>query len=105
MNEAYWKETKYTIQNGRLVPTADRRYLNGSSYLIAAITADYYSRYIPKYVRGVTADLGCGFAPMYQYYKKYADKVICIDWENSLHKNKMLDITKNNVKYGPFVIE
>lgn len=92
MNEAYWKETKYTIQNGRLVPTADRRYLNGSSYLIAAITADYYSRYIPKYVRGVTADLGCGFAPMYQYYKKYADKVICIDWENSLHKNKMLDI-------------
>lgn len=88
----YWKETKYTIQNSRLVPTEDRRFLNGSSYLIAAITADYYSKYIPKYVKGTTADLGCGFAPMYQYYKKYADRVICIDWEKSLHKNKILDI-------------
>lgn len=92
MNETYWKETKYKVQKGRLVPTDDRRYLSGGSYLTAAITADYYSEYIPKYVKGVTADLGCGFAPMYQYYKKYCQKVICIDWVNSPHKNKVLDM-------------
>lgn len=92
MNEAYWKETKYKVHRGMLIPTDDRRYLNGSSYLTAAITADYYSEYIPKYVKGVTADLGCGFAPMYQYYKEYTEKVICIDWANSLHKNKILDM-------------
>lgn len=92
MQEQYWKETKYKIYEGRLVPTDDGRYLSGGSYLTAAITADYYSKYIPKYVKGVTADLGCGFAPMYQYYKPYAEKVICIDWKNTLHKNRILDI-------------
>lgn len=95
MQEKYWKETKYRIKNGKLVPTDDSKYLGRSSYLVAAITADYYSTYIPKYVKGVTADLGCGYAPMYQYYKKYAEKVICIDWEKSEHKNKILDIRCN----------
>lgn len=95
LQEKYWKQTKYKIKNGKLIPTDDSRYLNRSSYLIAAITADYYSVYIPKYVKGVTADLGCGYAPMYQYYRKYAEKVICVDWENSAHKNKMLDIRCN----------
>ncbi len=92
MQEKYWKETKYKVDKGRLVPTDEGRYLSGGSYLTAAITAEYYSKYIPKYVKGVTADLGCGFAPMYQYYKAYAQKVICIDWKNTLHKNRILDI-------------
>lgn len=92
MQEKYWRETKYKVEKGRLVPTDESRYLSGGSYLTAAITAEYYSKYIPKYVRGVTADLGCGFAPMYQYYKAYAQKVICIDWQNTLHKNRILDI-------------
>lgn len=105
MQEKYWKETKYKINEGKLVPTDDGRYLSGGSYLTAAITADYYSKYIPRYVKGVTADLGCGYAPMYQYYKTYAQKVICIDWKNTLHKNRLLDIECDLSKELPLADE
>ncbi len=92
MQEMFWKETKYKVRGGRLIPADNSKYLSKSSYLTAAVTADYYSTYIPRYVKGVTVDLGCGFAPMYQFYRSYAQKVICIDWENSPHKNRILDI-------------
>ena len=92
MNELYWKETKYSVENGHLAASKDNNYLGEASYLMASITAHYYDKYIPKYAHGVLADLGCGNAPMYMFYKKYVERVICADWERSLHKNKFIDI-------------
>lgn len=36
-------------------------------------------------------DLGCGQVPLYLLYKDFVDEVVCVDWENSLHRNEHLD--------------
>ena len=60
---------------------------------MASLIADCYTKYIPQYAKGKLLDVGCGYVPMYGYYKKYIDSCICIDWDNSLHKNSFLDIS------------
>jgi SAM-dependent methyltransferase len=37
-------------------------------------------------------DLGCGRAPLLGYYSEFVEKATLVDWENSLHKNPLLDL-------------
>ncbi|MDO5553872.1 MAG: class I SAM-dependent methyltransferase [Planctomycetia bacterium] len=91
-NEDTWFPTKYSIKNNRLVGSKNKKFLNPSSRIIADKIADFYSEIIPKYCHGQLADIGCGYAPMYSFYKKYVESVTLIDWTGTLHKNKWLDI-------------
>jgi SAM-dependent methyltransferase len=55
------------------------------------ITASFYQRFIPVYVKGSLADLGCGNVPLYDVYKNHVTENICVDWPNTMHSNQFLD--------------
>lgn len=72
------------------------------SRLIADITASYYEIYIRKYAKGKLIDIGCGKVPFYEAYKDYITDNICVDWENTSHKNDYLDYECDLTKKLPF---
>jgi ubiquinone/menaquinone biosynthesis C-methylase UbiE len=97
-----WKPSKYKVKNGRLLATNNREELNASSYLMAQLIADFYSDRLGKYASGKLLDLGCGKIPMYGMYKKYITDCVCIDWENTEHKNENVDIFMDITEKLPF---
>jgi SAM-dependent methyltransferase len=96
-NIEHWKPTKYIVRERErergLYASSDTKYLGIGSRLIASLTAEAYTKYIPQYCKGILADIGCGNVPLYEYYKPYINDVITIDWEDTFHKNDYLDIT------------
>jgi SAM-dependent methyltransferase len=72
------------------------------SRLFADIVAGYYGAYIPRYARGRLLDLGCGKVPLYEAYRSYVSENVCIDWENSPHKNEYLDATCDLTQRLPY---
>jgi SAM-dependent methyltransferase len=92
-NKESWKPSKYVWKKGKLIASRDKRQVNVGSRLVSDIIAGYYELCIPKYARGKLLDLGCGHAPLFHAYNKYADDIVCVDWENTAHKNMHLDFT------------
>jgi SAM-dependent methyltransferase len=91
-NSDTWKPTKYVVKKGHLYATTDSKNLGVGSRLVTSLVASAYECYIPQYARGNLADIGCGFVPLYEYYRSYVGEVTTIDWGNSYHKNQFLDI-------------
>ncbi|HEY3832842.1 MAG TPA: methyltransferase domain-containing protein [Acidimicrobiia bacterium] len=83
-----WRPSKFMFKGDRLQPAPATP---GSSYLVAALVADFYAHAIPSHARGRLGDLGCGAAPLYELYEPHAQSVVWIDWPNSLHENRALD--------------
>lgn len=98
-----WKPSKYIYENRKLKATSKTQELGNSSYLVAQLVADKYSDLLPKYAHGKLLDLGCGKIPLYMAYKEYIEENICVDWENTLHKNNNLDICMDITKPLPFI--
>ncbi len=90
-NKESWKPSKFIYKKGRLTATKDPAELAIHSRLIADITAKNYEHLLSKYAHGKLLDLGCGKVPLYAAYKDHVEENICVDWENSLHKNEFLD--------------
>jgi SAM-dependent methyltransferase len=86
-----WKETKYSIKNGKLIGSRNPEYLSVSSRLFADIIAECYDEALKNFAHGDLLDLGCGYVPLYGVYSKYVESVTCVDWENTFHKNEFLD--------------
>lgn len=101
-NKEKWKPSKYLYQNSRLYASKNKQELGYASYLIAQLVADKYSELLPKYAHGKLLDLGCGKIPLYLAYKDYIEENICVDWENTLHKNDNLDFSMDITKPLPF---
>ena len=102
-NKNQWFETKYQInKRGELSASSDSNYLSPSSWLCANIIAKQYEEKIPLYAKGLLLDLGCGFAPLFRYYEKYVSDCVCVDWENTLHKNPYLDLVCDITADLPF---
>lgn len=97
-----WKPSKYIFKSGRLMGSRDPDELAISSRLIADSVASIYQENIPKYVKGRMLDLGCGKVPLYIAYKDYIDSHVCVDWENSLHKNEFIDYDCDLTQELPF---
>ena len=74
----------------------------GSRRLVADIVAGYYGAHIPQYARGRLMDLGCGKVPLYEAYRSYVSQTVCIDWENTAHKNEYLDATCDLTQRLPY---
>lgn len=91
-NKEQYKQTKFKVKGDKITPSNESKYLFGGSWLNTKYIADMYQIYVPLYVRGQLLDLGCGFAPLYDLYKNYIDEVVCADWENTFHKNELLDV-------------
>jgi SAM-dependent methyltransferase len=89
-NPNLWKPTKYAVRNGKLY--ASPKGTGAGSRLIAQLVASAYQEQIPKYVKGKLADIGCGYVPLYEFYRPYIDDVTAVDWAESLHQNQNLDI-------------
>ncbi|HEY1741033.1 MAG TPA: methyltransferase domain-containing protein [Acidimicrobiia bacterium] len=85
---ANWKPSKFLLEGGRLRPAPATP---GSSYLVAALVADFYARTVPRWAHGRLGDLGCGAAPLYGLYEPHVASTVWIDWPNSLHGNTSLD--------------
>ncbi len=88
-NKNTWKPSLVNVQNGELV--LSEKIKNSASYIVSIFGIELINQLFPKYLKGKLLDLGCGFVPYYEFYKPFIDDNVCVDWENSLHKNEYLD--------------
>lgn len=91
-NKENWKPSKYVKKNGKLRASRNVNEVGAGSRLITDIIASFYEFYIPKYAKGKLIDLGCGKAPLHEMYNEYIKDSVCVDWENTVHKNEFLDL-------------
>src|ERR1700757_3039931 len=91
-NKHQWRPSKFVYKNSKLIGSRDPAEVGVSSRLIADIIAHFYDQHLKQYARGRLLDLGCGKVPFYAAYHELVTDVICVDWENSLHENRYLDL-------------
>ena len=102
-NKEKWHESKYHFDSsGKITASNNRKYLSPSSWLIANIVAKMYEKNLPIYTKGLLLDLGCGNVPLYGAYRDYVSDSICVDWDNTMHKNPHLDISQDISQELPF---
>lgn len=90
-NKDKWTPSKYVYKDGRLRASRDEKEVGIASRLMADLIAEAYDENIKKYAEGNLIDLGCGSVPLYEAYRKYVDDNICVDWNNSCHRDDFLD--------------
>jgi SAM-dependent methyltransferase len=101
-NRDKWQPSKYIIKNGKLVASRDKKEVGVGSRLITDLIAGFYDKYLRLYAKGKLLDLGCGKVPLFTAYKDYVTGNICVDWENTKHKNEYLDFECDLTKLLPF---
>lgn len=94
-NKDIWTPTKYEYRKGKLRASRNKSELSPSSVLFVDLIAIKYEEYLKDHSSGKLLDLGCGKVPLFQAYKNFIEDNICVDWENSLHKNPFLDYLMN----------
>lgn len=87
-NPDSWQASKYILRRGKLIPTKS---VQAGSRLTARRLATFYERVIPRHVRGILLDLGCGTLPFFAQYAPHVSAVLATDW----HPNPHLDFTCN----------
>jgi len=97
-----WVPSKYLLKNGHFTASRDVSNVGIGSRLIVDIIAQFYQSYIPKHVKGRLLDLGCGKVPLFEMYKDYIIDNMCVDWDNTLHDNKYVDVTCDSPGNLPF---
>lgn len=89
-NKEAWKNTKFIKKpNGK--HQLNYHVANSRSLYIGELVINAYSEVIEKHASGLLLDCGCGHVPYYYIYKELVNDALCIDWENSAHKNEFLD--------------
>lgn len=101
-NRDIWTPTKYIYKNQKLRASRDTKEVGIGSRLIADIIAQVYHENLRHHARGRLLDLGCGKVPLFCAYRDYISDNICVDWENTLHKNLYLDFECDLTKPLPF---
>jgi SAM-dependent methyltransferase len=91
-NSENWKETKFVFKKGKLRANPNEKFVSVSSRLVANIVAKHYQDNSLSFFKGNFLDLGCGFAPLYSFYRNNVTSVTCADWEQSMHQNPHLDV-------------
>lgn len=97
-----WQPSKFVYKNGKLIASRDTEEVGVGSRLIADLIAQIYDKNLQQHAKGKLLDLGCGKVPLYHAYKNYITDNICVDWQNSLHKNEFLDFECNLNEILPF---
>jgi SAM-dependent methyltransferase len=101
-NRDKWKPSKYVYQKGKLIASRDPKEVGVSSRLVTNLVAEAYDKNLRQYAKGKLLDLGCGKVPLYIAYRDCVTENICVDWENTLHKNEYLDFECDLTKRLPF---
>lgn len=101
-NSEKWQPSKYVYKKGKLVASRDTKEVGVGSRLITNLIAGFYEKHLRQYAKGKLLDLGCGKVPLFIAYRDYVTDNICVDWGNTKHKNKYLDIECDLTKALPF---
>ena len=101
-NSDKWQPSKFVLKKGRLVASRNRNEISVASRLVADIVADIYYKNLKNHAKGKLLDLGCGKVPLYGVYQEYITDNVCVDWENTLHKNEYLDFECDLTQKLPF---
>lgn len=97
-NPQNWIPSKFLKKSDGSYYPNPKYVLPGSLYLCDVYISKYV-KIIKKYARGSFLDCGCGDAPFYDVYKNTVNEICCMDWSNSEHENKHLDVIADlNVK-------
>jgi SAM-dependent methyltransferase len=94
-NVESWVPTKVVKEKDRYIVSRDRRNVAIGSRIITSLQLRYYESAIREHAKGSLLDLGCGHAPFYQMYRDQITECTCVDWENSVHKNELLDMSQD----------
>ncbi|MFQ5718240.1 MAG: methyltransferase domain-containing protein [Acidobacteriota bacterium] len=86
-----WVPTKFVYERGKLVASRDPVEVGVGSRLIANLVASLYDRHLRTHARGHLLDLGCGKVPLHEAYRPFIQSSTCVDWQNTLHPNDLLD--------------
>ena len=101
-NRDTWKPSKYVYRNGKLIASRDPKEVGIGSRLITNLIAEFYNNNLQQHAKGRLLDLGCGEVPLFHAYKDHVTDNICVDWENTPHKNVHLDFECDLTKTLPF---
>jgi SAM-dependent methyltransferase len=101
-NRNKWQPSKYVYKNGKLIASRDRHEVGIGSRLITDLVAGFYDKNLKQYAKGKLLDLGCGKVPLYIAYRDLVADNICVDWENTPHKNEYLDCECDITRVLPF---
>lgn len=101
-NRDKWQPSKYVYRNGKLIASRDTKEVGVASRLITDLVAEAYDNNLRQHAKGKLLDLGCGKVPLFLAYKGYVTDNICVDWEDTLHKNEYLDFKCDLTKPLPF---
>jgi SAM-dependent methyltransferase len=97
-----WHPTKFVSVNGELRAERSGVYLSVGSLLIGDLMARHYSAALRRHAHGRFLDLGCGNVPLYGVYRDLVDDVTCVDWLESLHQRRHVDVYANLASPLPF---
>lgn len=101
-NVSLWKPSKFEFKNNKLSASNDIKEVGVGSRLMASLIAEKYQSNLIHYAKGRLLDLGCGKVPLYEAYKNYVTENVCVDWENTRHKNNHLDFNCDLTQVLPF---
>ncbi|BAY91944.1 MULTISPECIES: class I SAM-dependent methyltransferase [unclassified Tolypothrix] len=90
-NKDFWEETKFVQTTKGYRASNNPIHVGVGSRFIVNILGRTYEPLINKYAKGLLLDLGCGNVPLYAMYRDKIVDNVCVDWSNSIHKNKYLD--------------
>jgi len=91
-NANSWQATKFEIIDGQLRISLSPKEVSTSSHLIGKLIAEFYDVNLRKHAHGRLLDLGCGKAPLYGFYKEFIHSNVCVDWDNSPHSSRYIDL-------------
>lgn len=100
-----WLPTKFKINKKALSANLNSPFVSITSSIMVTNVAKFYNDSIPKYASGSLLDLGCGYVPLYDFYKNFVNQITCVDWANSYHENPHLDIVADLNKALPLESE
>ncbi len=90
-NKNNWKPSKFVETSKGWITNPDPKMVSRSSRIVVDAMVKHYEKAVKTHSSGLLLDLGCGHVPFYGMYKDLVTDCICVDWENSMHKNQFLD--------------
>jgi len=90
--ESFWQASKFVWIEGKLFANRDDSVVSVASRLNVDLLATALHRSISEYARGRLLDLGCGNVPLYDVYRSLVDNITCVDWSNSGHNLRHVDL-------------
>jgi SAM-dependent methyltransferase len=91
-NVEIWRPSKFVLRQGRLCATRNHAELGPASRFICDVLAPQYQEMIQQHAIGRLLDLGAGAVPLYEAYRHLVDSVTCVDWANTRHGGRHIDI-------------